>query len=507
MHNAAHHGHHVQRVPRYRFGPLERRGLVGNLRPGQIAVLGGAVFATVLTVQTFESGVGLALGVMILSLGAVAAFIPFGGRVLHEWVPVVWVFALRRLFGKHRWKSTAAQAGTRFYAGDVPVSLPKSVGKVELLTFPFRGVELGVLADRAAGTYTAVIQARARSFALLDYEDKAQRLAAWAGVISGLAREGSPITRVQWVERTVPDDGNGLNRYLREALDPSIPIDSPQLQSYLALTRAAGPATEQHELFIVLQLSAMRASRLIRQAGGKDTGACTVLARELETFARRLDAAEVEVLHALGPRRLAASIRLGYDPNARSMINRLGSADPSRDDGVSARNAWPQRTETQWSWYQTNDVYHCTYWVAEWPRVEVGPEFLAPLLVQTRVMRTVSVTMEPVPTIKAMRSVNFAKTADIADEAMRERMGFINTARRRQQADAVGRREQELTDGHADVRFSGYVTVTAGSIDELREACGEVEHAASLARLELQRCDGEQEQAFTWTLPLARGLS
>jgi hypothetical protein len=286
-----------------------------------------------------------------------------------------------------------------------------------------------------------------------------------------------------------------------------MPLDSPQLQSYLALTRAAGPATEQHELFIVLQLSAMRAGRLIRQAGGKDTGACTVLARELETFARRLDAAEVEVLHALGPRRLAASIRLGYDPNARSMINRLGNADPNRDEGVSARNAWPQRTETQWSWYQTNDVFHCTYWIAEWPRVEVGPEFLAPLLVQTRVMRTVSVVMEPVPTVKAMRAVNFAKTADIADEAMRERMGFINTARRRSQADAVARREQELTDGHADVRFSGYVTVTAGSIDELREACGEVEHAASLARLELQRCDGEQEQAFTWTLPLARGLS
>jgi hypothetical protein len=106
-----------------------------------------------------------------------------------------------------------------------------------------------------------------------------------------------------------------------------------------------------------------------------------------------------------------------------------------------------------------------------------------------------------------MRAVNFAKTADIADEAMRERMGFINTARRRSQAEAVARREQELTDGHADVRFSGYVTVTAGSIDELREGCGEVEHAASLARLELQRCDGEQEQAFTWTLPLARGGS
>jgi hypothetical protein len=63
-------------------------------------------------------------------------------------------------------------------------------------------------------------------------------------VIAGLARDNSPISRVQWIERTVPDDGNGLGRYLREALDPSVPVDAPALQSYLALTHAAGPATE-----------------------------------------------------------------------------------------------------------------------------------------------------------------------------------------------------------------------------------------------------------------------
>jgi hypothetical protein len=108
--------------------------------------------------------------------------------------------------------------------------------------------------------------------------------------------------------------------------------------------------------------------------------------------------------------------------------------------------------------------------------------------------------------VKAMRAVGFAKTADVSEEAMREKLGFIGTARRRSQMDAVERREQELTEGHADVRFSGYVTVTAGSIGGLQEACAEIEHAASLARLELQRCDGEQDVAFAFTLPLGRGL-
>src|SRR5215203_4515030 len=447
---------------RYRFGPLERRGWVGSLRPGQLVILSAAVFFTILLVQALKNGLGLLGGVILLSLGALLTFVPLYGRPLNEWVPVIGVFMARKATGRSRFRSRAPEAGTRFAGGDEPVSLPDSIGKVELLAFPFRGVELGVLADRPNHTFSAVIQARARSFVLLDPIDKAHRLAGWAGVIAGLAREGSPISRVQWMERTAPDDPDALSRYLREAIDPSIGLDTLPLQSYLRLTHAAAPVTEQHELFIVLQV--------------------------------------------LGPRRLAATILLSYDPHARAKLSRLDSVDPDRQAGVSPRNAWPMRAEEHWSYYRTNDVYHATYWIAEWPRIDVGPDFLAPLLVQTRSMRTVAVTMEPVPPLKAMRAVGFAKTADVADEELRQKLGFLGTAKRRNQADAVNRREQELADGHADVRFSGYITVTADSAEALAEACGEVEHAAGQSRLELQRCDGEQELTFSYTLPMGRGL-
>src|SRR6266508_1292952 len=451
---------------RYRFGPLERRGLIGSLGPGQLLILAAAVLLTIVLVQALKSGAGLALGMVVLSGGALASFVPYQGRTLNEWMPVLASFFGRRLGGRHHYRSPA----------------------------------------RAAGTYAATIQARARSFVLLDPADKASRLAGWAGVVAGLAREGSPVSRVQWIERTVPDDRNSLTRYLRDAIDPSIGLDAAPLQSYLRLTQAASPVTEQHELYVVVQVSASKASRAIKQAGGRDTGACVVLARELETFARRLEGAEIEVLPALGPGRLAATIRLAFDPHSRPGLARLGTLDPSREEGVSARNAWPRQTETRWSYYRTNDVVHSTYWIAEWPRLEVGPDFLAPLLVQTRSMRTVSVTMEPVPPLKAMRAVGFAKTADVADEELRQKLGFIGTAKRRNQSEAVARREQELADGHADVRFSGWITVTAESIDGLQEACAEIEHAAGQSRLELQRCDGEQDICFPYARPLGSAL-
>src|SRR6266508_3421757 len=109
---------------RYRFGPLERRGLIGSLGPGQLLILAAAV---------------------VLSGGALASFVPYQGRTLNEWMPVLASFFGRRLGGRHHYRSPAPEAGTRFKSGDVPVSLPDSIGKVELLAFPFRGVELGVI--------------------------------------------------------------------------------------------------------------------------------------------------------------------------------------------------------------------------------------------------------------------------------------------------------------------------------------------------------------------------
>ena len=131
--------------------------------------------------------------------------------------------------------------------------------------------------------------------------------------------------------------------------------------------------------------------------------------------------------------------------------------------------------------------------------------FLAPLLMQTSALRTVAVTIEPVPYSLAMRRAEAAQTAEVAEEINRERQGFMTTARIRRRQQAASRREEELADGHAEMRFAGYVRISAPPPQELERAESEVEHAAQLARLELQRLYGEQDAGFTFTLPLAGG--
>jgi hypothetical protein len=280
------------------------------------------------------------------------------------------------------------------------------------------------------------------------------------------------------------------------------------MQSYLELTSTAPAVTTDHELFVCLQIDAKRAWRQIKRTGGKqgvDAGACAVLLRELEALAERLTAVDVRVVGALRPGMLAAAVRVAFDPWSRPGLARLAAADPDRD-GIDEAAAWPMGADASWGVYRTDGAFHATYWIASWPRVDVGAAFLSPLLLHAQMVRAIAVTIEPISPLKAIREVEAARTSDEADRELRGRMGFMETARRRRQTEAVARREEELADGHAAVRFAGYVTVSARTMEDLERQCSEVEHAAQMARLELLRLYGQQEQAFTYTLPLCRGL-
>jgi len=135
----------------------------------------------------------------------------------------------------------------------------------------------------------------------------------------------------------------------------------------------------------------------------------------------------------------------------------------------------------------------------------VKPDFLTPL-VMARCRRTISVVMEPVPRLRALRQAERARTDRLADDELRRRSGFTMSTRLRRQAEALAQRERELADGHAQYRFAAYVSVAAGDSRELAEECSDLEAAAARAQIELVRCYGDTASAFSWTLPLGRGL-
>jgi hypothetical protein len=482
----------------YVFGPLERRGLIGGLRAGQICLIGLGIAGLV---AALSSAFPLA-GLVVLFGSLAAAFLPVAGRNADLWAPITTAFWFRRLTGGRQWRNDACRLG---HIDGEPAwpTLPAHLRALRIVDVAGdgAGAPFGVVVD--GPTYTAVLGVRPEAFALCDSGEQARRLAGWGGILAGVAREGSPISRLQWVERTAPADASELIRAARGEL--AVGDDHPLAQDYLELLFEAGPATQAHETFLAVQVDRRRAARLIRAAGGGDEGAVAVLRREVATLVSNLGGVDVAVTGLLQTRALSRAIRLAFDPGARAGLARRAALDPDHA-GVAPAAAWPAVIDEQWGCLRADDAFHATFWVEEWPRIPVRPDFLSPLLLGSRSTRTVSLTVESVPPGRAARQVEAARTADLADEELRRRGGFLSSARRRRQAEGVARREEELADGHADCRFSGYVTVSAPDPDALEDACGEVEQLAQQCRLQLTRLRGQQAEAFTWTLPLCRGL-
>jgi hypothetical protein len=369
---------------------------------------------------------------------------------------------------------------------------------VRILDVPYRDRSVGVLSEQRRRRLTAVLACRVVGFSLLDPEAQERRLARWGLILSGCASAGGSIRRIQWLERTVPAQGDELARWLHDERDPAVPLrGTPMIESYLELIGATTRATHEHEVLIAVQIDARGADR-----GG---GGVQALLEQTERVADGLQAAEVSVLGALGAGQLARVLRTAFDPYSRAELAALEAGDPARD-GLAEANAWPLGVREHWEHYRTDGAVHATFWIGGWPRVDVSPMFMDALLGRSSVVRTVAVTFEPISPQRSTREAEAAVTRDRADRELRHRFGQAETARHRQVQEAAMRREAELAAGHAEVRLAGFVTVSGRDRDDLRRACSEVHGQAVRARLELHRMYGQQADAFAFTLPLCRGL-
>ena len=516
----------------YRFGPVERRGILGQLRAGQAAVVAAGAVAAIAALDRAPTPAGAFAGVAALGASLALAFAPVARRTAEEWAPIALSFALRRALGRLRFRSrvpiqgmlgaesgptdgtsAATRSAPRYRRLTHPLpEPPAAVRGVRILEVPYRDRTIGVLAEQRRRRLTAVLACRVIAFSLLDPEAQERRLARWGLILSGAA--GGSVRRIQWLVRTVPAQGDELARWLHDERDPTVPLrGTPMIESYLELIGATTRATHEHEVLIAVQIDARQGADAGRDRGmrGRDgdmrgrDGTGQTLIEQTERISEGLEAAEVSVLGALGAGQLARVLRTAFDPYARAELAALEAADPTRD-GLAEAHAWPLGAHEHWEHYRSDGALHATFWIGEWPRVDVSPMFMDALLGRSSVVRTVAVTFQPIAPDRSTREAEAAVTRDRAERELRHRFGQTETARQRWTQEAAMRRETELAAGHAEVRVAGFVTVSGRDPDDLRRACSQVHEEAVRARLELHRMYGQQADAFAFTLPLCRGL-
>jgi hypothetical protein len=480
-------------------------------------VVAAGLVVGVLALRAHPNPLGVVEALLVLLSSLAVACWPLAGRTTEEWLPTVVRWGADGVSGRRRTSPDPGIGHCPGLEGPSPCRRPglgekqphssRSLGAfgglvvlgVDRANGEPTAIQTGVIQDLRAGTYTGVLALEGHSFALLGSDEKERRVAGWAGVLAALAREGSTVHRIQWLALAQPDDGRAVHSHLHShGVEPP---GSPAYDSYRAVLDECGADTSRHAVLMAVQV---RASRTL----SRPPGPVSVLVREMANVARLLSDADVVCRGPLDPLALAGVIRaIGEtDPPASRAGDPERPSERRRCPPCALGVPWPMATHVEWGRVHTDENWHATYWISEWPRVDVGPDFLAPVLLGP-LRRSVAVVMQPISPSRAIRAVEQARTADIADSELRRRGGFLATARRAREAELVVRRESELADGHGSYRFSGYVTVTAPSTTQLEEWCETTEHAAGQARLELRRLYGDQERALLCTLPLCRGLS
>jgi len=433
--------------PRYRLGPLERRGTVAGWRAGQVGVVAAAGALAGLVVAWSTSGPALLAAVVLVAGGGLAATLPIAGRSCDEWIP-----------------SLAAHVRRRG---------PRRLLAVDVVGVEAAGRSVGVVRHRS-GALSCVLALDSTGISLLDAATRSRRVEGMSAAIGALAREGCVVERVGWTASARRRTTDEVLGDLRRRGD----LGTPAATAYRSLLEAVAPVALDRQVLLSLRSGAGR--------GPADEGArASALLDEAANVATALADA--------GHRRATL---LGPDEVTTELERRHCAIGP---DGAVVLDGEAAFGDVALEGRRT-----VAFWVAQWPRHDVTAELLAPLLLADE-RRTVSVVMEPVRPSAALRRAATAKTSEVADAEIRRRAGFLQDRSQQRRGAHVAEREAELVDGHASLRVAGFVAVEVGD-EDVEAGVAEAELAASQARLVLRRLQGDHGRGVVATLPLCGGL-
>jgi hypothetical protein len=489
----------------YSFPLPEHRQVLGSFTAGQVGGLAAAALVAVFGIVRSHPGpAGVLVAVAWVTAVAAVLLVPVHGRPLAGWSPIACRYVAARLLGGADFRASAPRFN-EFTTAVTPPVLPPELGDLEVLAFPTRDGELGVAADRAAGLYTAALEVDAPSFLLEDIAAQEGRLARWGALLARATPNGAILHRLQVLLRSSAQDGGALRDYFDQARAHGLDEASRAVRSYLELLDASAGTTIQHQTLLVAQLSARQAARAVRQGGGGDQGACAALAGTVAMLTGELADLGAGVHTLLDARHLQGLLRVVFDPDAASDLGLLARTRPDPRWGSDAPG--PLVTQERWDYYRTAArAWHRSYTLVL-PLSQVGADWMVPLVMDSgTVTRTVAITFKGVPRHQANRRVTRALTGLRAEEQRKRRLGQLSTAQDEHREEAALDRMRELAEGHGEVVYAITLTVTAPDLDSLEADCETVRHAAGLAGCELRSLEGQQAQAFGWTLPLARGI-
>jgi len=401
-----------------------------------------------------------------------SAMMRLQGRYIIEWLP---------LWG--HWKARGLTHQQSFRAR---VTTPRPSGSLALpgdaTNLRFINVsDATYIHDPSAGTLTAALRLEHSAMVLLDAGAQESRVAGWSRLLSGLAGVDT-LSRVAVMEETIPDHDNGPVEWF---LDHWTKDDDWASREYFSLLETNQTLSSTHRTTLSVTVTCGR-------GGLRD--ACTNLAAQREGLEFALRAADLRCVGWLDEAQLARQIRGAYAPFSSSHSSQLSTAGPVAID-------------ESWGSLRHDDGFSCVLVLAEFPAVPVGPQFLHSLVFSGAARHTLTLIARVQGVDEALRQIRREKIAVASDHRQKQKFGQMEEMSDRTQYAAIEEREMSLLQGHASVRLTGLLTVTAPSEELLEAAVAQVKRDAGQCACEARVLYGMQASAFVAAaLPVGRAI-
>ena len=470
----------------YDFGVPQKRSWFMGVGMGRFAglatgvLIGGACFFMQIYPGMFVA----------FAFAAAWSFMPIGDRVMWEWAEPVY----HHLFMKKEDRLFVAEKILPRLGEKTRDVRIKSVPELRHIKFrPYLdsyGVGYGVAVEGSGAkvTHTAVFEVDGDSrFNVADWEEQDNAIANWGRVLDGTASTRGKVKRVQIVERAIPHSGELQYQWM----DKNRPDeDNPLLEDYESLVRQASLVATSHHVYVAIQVA----------VDSKDQKkALEESSNEFRNFARNLEESNFAA-KPLGAKEMAILMRHFSDPLETIKDVARKKAPPS------LKAIGPRARKIHFDYIEMEGTYQRFFFVKAFPRTPVAADWLSPLLLTpvANAIRTVSMTLEPVPFRNALREVQQARTAAEATTKQREKLGFNTNAVHSREMQDIDNREWELAAGHAEHRICGIIGVSATTKEDLDTASVAIQDIAGMARLDLQGFQGHEADAWAATLPLCQ---
>jgi hypothetical protein len=477
----------------YRLEPLDTSGVFLGLGVVQCALLGAGLTMTVLAI-TAGAPVPVAAGPVVAA--AAASFARAGGHVAWEWLVLGGQWAWAGARRGRRWDPPLPLWSSK----DAAAPMPPCLAGLDIVSLPWRGSSsLGAIRDRQRHTLTAVVPTSGPQFVVAPRGEQERLLAGWGEVLGQFAVDRGVVTHLAWSDLARL---SGMHDHLAwidagPAGEPN-PVASA---SYRELVDAGTATAISHEVVVTLTVARERLGRHRAGPGGVNEQLERALASSTEALLRVLRSAGLSTADPLDAHGIQRLLRARIDPlptQRRASKGRL----IDRLSLVRSATAGPLALQTEWRQLRVDGAFHRTWWIGTWPRLAVPPSWLEPFLSGGGVTRMMTVVLVPVPTHQSRRRIERDLVKLESDATTREEKGRRIDARHRRTTQALLDREEELVAGYPEIAYTGLVTVSAGSIDDLEEHADIVEQLARESGMDLRLLDARQDVAWAAALPL-----